>query len=231
MIEKWCIMLCLAGWPLHAHAPESVNLASGHRGLLIAQVFSKAPSGTRGTIALACDLKPDFGLTNGFAENDPETQIILKETLTPDYLRQLDSRFWAGWIARRLFSFGEDAAFSHGDLYRIEQGHIRIYPGKARSDARKTYGLTPSQNFLGAFDGRIFYWTQDQPLEVRFQSGTQTYRFKLDKRVTEPLGMAKGDPKGDLALFAVAKPSSLFHVAPRTMDWFVLNLKDAEPLQ
>jgi hypothetical protein len=230
MTKALAFALLLATLPTEANPGEPVTLGSGHRGLVFAQLLSEDLNRTRDTVAVACNLKPGYDITEGFDASDPDTRIILKETLTKEYRKQFDSRFWAGWLARRLYSFGEDAAFADGDLFRIEQGHIRIYPGKARSEARKTYGLAQSQNFLGAFDGKVFYWTQGQPQEIRFQSGTQTYRFKLGKRVTEPLGMAKGDPKGDLALFVVAKPGAWFHVAPRTMEWVVLNLKDAEAL-
>jgi len=69
------------------------------------------------------------------------------------------------------------------------------------------------------------------PREVFFRSANHTYRFKLNKRVTEPLGMAKGDPKGDLALYAVMMPRGWFSFTPRTLEWAILNWKDAERIE
>jgi hypothetical protein len=225
------IFICLAVFSIHASQPDSINLASGHRGLVFALMIPKDSAASYNTVAFACNLTPGYDVTTGFDDRDPDSRIILKEKLTPEYLKEFDPRFWAGWVTQRIYSFGKNAAFSGRDLFRIEQGHIRIYPGRVPAEAKKTYGLTEGQTFLGAFDGRVFYWNAGQPQAIEFRSGTQAYRIKLAKRVTEPLGMAKGDPKGDLALYAVAKPTTLFHVAPRTMDWFILNFKDAERIR
>lgn len=222
------ILFFLAVSPLHASPPDPVNLASGHRGLVFARMIPKDLGVAYDTVAFACNLNPGYDVTVGFDDRAPETRVILKEKLTSEYLKGFDPGFWAGWVTLRIFSFAENAAFSREDLYRIEQGHIRIYPGRVPAEAKKTYGLTEGQIFLGAFDGRIFYWNAGQPQAIEFRSGIQVYRFKLPKRVTEPLGMAKGEPKGDLALYAVAKPATFFHVAPRTLDWFILNFKEAE---
>jgi|GEM_PF-2084438 hypothetical protein len=222
------ILFCLAISPLQANQPAPVNLASGHRGLAFEWIIPEDPKLPYDTVAFVCNLNSGFDGTYGFNDRAPETRVILKEKLTPENLKGFDPRFWNGWVSKRIYSFGENAAFSGRTLFRIEQGHIRIYPGRVPAEAKKTYGLTEGQTFLGAFDGRVFYWNASQPQAIEFRSGTQVYRFKLPKRVTEPLGMAKGEPKGDLALYAVAKPATFFHVAPRTLDWFILNFKEAE---
>jgi hypothetical protein len=94
------------------------------------------------TVAFACNLNPGYDVTVGFDDRAPETRVILKEKLTSEYLKGFDPGFWAGWVTLRIFSFAENAAFSREDLYRIEQGHIRIYPGRVPAEAKKTYGLT-----------------------------------------------------------------------------------------
>jgi hypothetical protein len=225
------ILACMVFSFLQATQSERVTLASGHRGLVFTWVIPKDPKLPYDTVAFVCNLNPGYEGTGGFDESDLGTRVLLKEKLAPEYLKEFDPRFWNGWVSTRLYSFGENAAFSRQDLYRIEKGHIRIYPGRVPAEAKKTYGLAEGQTFLGAFDGNVFYWNAGQPQAIEFRSGTKVYRFKLPKRVTEPLGMAKGEPKGDLALFAVAKPTTFFHVTPRTLDWFILNFKDAEPLR
>jgi hypothetical protein len=182
-------------------------------------------------VAFVYTLDHRYGLSDGLDARGTKTGIILQEELATEYLKGFDPRFWNGLTTRRIYSFGEDAAFSGQDLYRIEQGHIRIHPGRVPAEAKKTYGLTEGQTFLGAFDGRVFYWNAGQPQAVHFQSGTQVYRFKLPERVTEPLGMARGEPKGDLALYAEAKQAASLHMASRTCDWFILDLKDAERIR
>jgi hypothetical protein len=217
--------------PLQANQLDPMNLASGHRGLFFAQIIPKSIDVPYDTVAFICTLDPGYNVTDGYDPNNPKTRIILQEKLTPEYRKGFDPRFWNGWVSQRIYSFGKNAAFAGRDLFRIEQGHIRIYPERVPAEAKKAYGLTEGQIFLGAFDGRVFYWNAGQPQAIEFRSGTQSYRIKLPKRVTEPLGMAKGEPKGDLALYAVAKPTTFFHVAPRTIDWFILNFKDAELLR
>jgi len=164
----------------------------------------------------------------GYLHSDPGNITILQEKLAPDYVGTLPRKFWAGWTTLGLFSFDTDAAFDGRDLYRIEKGHIRIYPYIAQQEARKRYGLREDEVFLGAFDGRVFYWVKGQPRAVYFRAGNQIRRFQLGRRITEPLGMAKGDPKGDLALYTVMLPSGWFSTTPRTLGWVVLDLKDAD---
>jgi len=178
-------------------------------------------------MVIAYNRSPGFPMVSGYLQNDPQTVIVHQETLDPGYEKTIPPRFWSGWLSMGLFSFGTDAAFDGRNLYRIEQGHLRIYPYVAQEEARRRYGLKEDEIFLGAFDGRAFYWTKGQPRTVYVRSGNQVRRFELGKRVTEPLGMAKGDPKGDLALHAVMRPSGFFSFSPRTLGWIVLDLKDA----
>jgi len=203
--------------------PASIDLASGNRGLLFVQL----PDGKNYTMAFACELEPGFPLEAAYIES-PHSRIIFKETLPPDYVKTLPSNFWAGWTSTGVFSFGENAVFEGHTLYRIEDGHIKIYPHAAQEEARKRYGLSNDQTFLGAFDNRVFYWKKGQPRSVYFQASGHIYRFKLRKGVTQPLGIAKGDPKGDLALRAVVKPSAAWYPSPRTFDWIMLNINEAE---
>lgn len=109
-------------------------------------------------------------------------------------------------------------------------GHIRIFPYAALPEARRIYSLPESNIFLGAFNGRVFYWEKDAPQAVYFRSDNHTYCFKLPKGVKTPLGMSKGDPKGDLALYAVVRRPGWFTISSWTHDWIVLNLRDAERL-
>lgn len=207
--------------------PGVVNLGSGHRGLVFVKVNPLDQRERNRTVLIACNLHPGYTFT-GYSDQDPDTKVILKETLTPEYEKTIPSRYWSGWLALRLYSFDANTAFDESSLYRIENGHLRIYPYAAQREARKRYQLNEGTIFLGAFEGRIFYWIKDHPQEVYFRSADRTYRFKLPKRITEPLGMAKGDPKGDLALWAVMMPARRFSISPRTLDWALLNIADAE---
>ena len=220
--------LALSLMTIHAGQPEMVNLGSGHRGLIFKQVGvfdSRVPPRT---VILGCNLSPGYFIESGLVEGDPDSQIILKETLKPEYAESFGARWWSGWTSLGLFSFDVDAAFDGSNLYRIEKGHIRIYPKAALQEARKRYQLEENQIFLGAFEGRAFYWVKDHPREAYFRMANHTYRFKLPKRITEPLGMAKGDPDGDLALYAVGMPKGWLSTTPRTLGWTVLNVRDAE---
>jgi hypothetical protein len=220
----WLSLTMLAANP----SPSgTVNLGSGQRGLVFIKVNPLDPRELHRTVLIACNLDPGYSHAD-YSAKDLNTQVIAKETLTPEYEKTIPSRYWSGWLAMGLFSFDVNAAFDETNLYRIEKGHIRIYPFVAQQEARKRYRLPENSTFLGAFDGRIFYWIKDHPREVFFRSADRLYRFMLQKRVTEPLGMAKGDPKGDLALWAVMMPSGWFSTTPRTLDWAILNVRDAE---
>jgi hypothetical protein len=221
-------LFCIAVSTLPAGQPISVRLGSGHRGLVLKHVNPFDPKEHPFTFALACNLNPGYSIQIEAPEGGPNVQVILKESFTQEYVNSLPSNFFGGWFSLGLFSFDEDAAFEGRTLIRIEHGHIRIYPGIALQEARNRYQLKENEIFLGAFDGRIFFWIKDQPQAVYFKSAKHTYRFKLSKRVTEPLGMAKGDPKGDLALYTVMLPAGWFSFTPRTVGWLVLNVKDAE---
>jgi len=203
------------------------RLGSGQRGLVLTRLNPLDPNEKKCTIVIAYHQHPGFPMASGFLKNDPQTVIVHQETLDPEYEKTIPSRFWSGWTSLELFSFDKDAAFDGRDLYRIEKGHLRIYPYVAQAEARRRYGLKENEIFLGAFDGRAFYWVKGQPRTVYVRSGSQVRRFELGKRVTEPLGMAKGDPKGDLALHTVMLPAGFFSFSPRTLGWVVLDLKDA----
>ncbi len=216
--------LALAG----AVPSEPMGLGSGQRGLIFTRLNALDPQDKTCTIVIAYNRNPGFPVVSGYLQNDPLTVTLHRETLTPEFEKTLPPKFWSGWLSLGLFSFDTDAAFDGRDLYRIEKGHIRIYPYIAQQEARKQYGLRENEIFLGAFDGKVFYWVKGQPRAVYFRAGNQIRRFQLGKRVTEPLGMARGDPKGDLALYTVMLPSGWFSTTPRTLGWLVLDLKDAQ---
>ena len=203
---------------------QDVSLGSGHRGLR----FTQIEDGANYTMAFGCDLKPGFPLSGGFIEG-PNSPIILKETLSPEYRKTLPFNFFGGWSDHLLFSFGPNKAFHDKDLFAIEDSHIRIYPGQTQAEARKVYGLSTNQMFLGAFEGRFYWWVKGKPREVFFRADNHTFKFTLHKRVTEPLGIAKGDPEGDLALDTVVIPKG-WYPSPRTFEWIILNLKDAKQI-
>jgi len=216
---------------IQAGQSEIPNLGSGHRGLVFTEINPLDPQESQHTVALACNLNPGYFLAATFVYGAPDTKIILKELIPLEKDKTLPPHFWSGWTTKGLFSFETDAAFDGRNLFRIENGHIRIYPRIAMEEARRRYQLKDDHLFLGAFEGRVFYWVKGHPREVFFRSADHTYRFRLQKRVTEPLGMAKGDPKGDLALYAVMMPRGWFSFTPRTLEWAVLNVKDAERIE
>jgi len=224
-------VLAMALMTIGASQPEGLNLGSGHRGLVFTQINPLDPHEPHYTVAFACNLKPGFFVSAAYLNDDPDTKIIQKELIAPEYEKTFPPYFWSGWTTKGLFSFDRDAAFDGSNLYRIERGHIRIYPRMALQEARKRYQLKDDHIFLGAFEGRVFYWIKDQPKAVYFRAANHTYRFKLQKRVTEPLGMAKGDPRGDLALYTVMMPAGWFSTTPRTLDWVILNVKEAERIE
>ncbi len=221
LIRTLCLALCL-GIKSFAQAPD-ITLDSGHRGLL----FTQIDDGPNYTVAFACDLNPSFNPIDRSYIESPKIPIILKETLSLEYRKSLPSNYFSGWDSWRLSSFGPNKAFAYDDLFSIEDGHIRIYPGQAQSEARKIYGLSKTQAFLGAFDNRFYWWVKDKPREIFFRSNNHTFKFTLHKRVTEPLGMSNGDPKGDLSLDAVVIPKG-WYPAPRTFEGIVLNFTDAK---
>lgn len=223
------LIACLMAVAGQAKDPTRVALGSGNRGLVLTMVAPFDPKQPPFTVAIVCYPDPGFFLTADSA-GGPEAQTLIQETLPADQLKRLPEKWWSGWLNLELFSFGPDAAFDLRDLYRIENGHIRIFPHAALTEARRTYGLADTHIFLGAFEGRIFYWAKDAPQAVYFRSGNHTYRFRMPDRIVTPLGMAKGDPKGDLALYAVVKRQGWFTISSWTHDWLVLNLKDAERL-
>ena len=210
-----------------ADAGSPVTLGSGHRGLLFSQVKSQDPLVSNHVFVLACNKNPGYASEDYFAYGDQNIDIILQETFSTEYINTIGSQFFAGWNTSRLFSFGPNAAFFSKTLFKVEQGHIRIFPGQALLEARRIYHLSDAEIFLGSFDGRVYFWVEGNPQEVRFRAGTRQYRLKLQDRVMEPLGMAKGSPRGDVALFAVAKPPGFFHMTPRVLEWEILNFKDA----
>jgi hypothetical protein len=213
-----------------ADHPKNVTLGSGHRGLVFTMLSDTNPKEPPYAVAFACNLKPGFFLSAGYVDGLPDTRILRKETLSPEYVKSFPITYWSSGTTTNLYSFGDNAAFVDDDLYRIEDGHIRIYLDAAQQEARKRYGLQKDQIFLGAFDGRVFFWEQDKPQDAYFRTAAHTYRFKLHERVTKPLGMSKGDPDGDLALRAVVKPSVSWYPSPRTFEWIVLNFKDAKQI-
>jgi len=148
--------------------------------------------------------------------------------MTNDYICSLPNNFFNGWNSCGLFSFDDHSAFADSTVFRVENGHLRIYQGKKQEWAQKQYGLKVDEIFLGAFGGNTFFWKENQPQYVFYISQSHTYRFKTHSRVTEPLGMSRGEPKGDLALRAVVKPKSWFYPSPRTFEWIILNFKDAQ---
>ena len=81
------ILFCLAFLSTHANQPVSVNLASGHRGLVFARMISKDSASSYDTVAFACNLTPGYDVTTGFDDRDPDSRVILKEKLTPEYIR------------------------------------------------------------------------------------------------------------------------------------------------
>lgn len=224
-----CLILCLVGMAGRSDPAGNFALGSGHRGLVLGKVAPFDSKQAPFTVAIMCYPNPGFFLSAD-SEGGPEPQTLIQETLPPDQLRRLPDKWWSGWLTLGLFSFGHDAAFDGRDLYRIEQGHLRIYPYAALPEARKSYGLADNHLFLGAFDGRVFYWDKDAPQAVYFKADHHTYRYRMPPRVLTPLGMAKGAPKGDLALYAVVKRPGWFTISSTTHDWIVLNLKDAERL-
>jgi len=133
------VLFCMAVSPLQASQLDPMDLASGHRGLFFARIIPKEMGVPYDTVAFVCTLDPGYESTDGIDYRDPKTRIILKEKLTQEYLKGFDPRFWNGWVSKRVYSFGKNAAFSRRDLFRIEQGHIRIYPERVpRRRKRRT---------------------------------------------------------------------------------------------
>ena len=223
MLLAIVVGLCLGSQSL-AQSPD-IGLGSGQRGLSFALLQDeKEPPFTA---VFACDSKPGFPLGGGGYLDNLTTKILFKETLSPEYRKTLPSNFFIGSPDCCLFSFGPNKAFFFNRLLAIEDGHIRIYPGQTQPEARKVYGLSANQMFIGAFEGRFYWWVKGKPREVFFRADNHTFKFTLHKRVTEPLGMAKGDPEGDLALDTVVIPKG-WYPSPRTFEWIILNFKDAK---
>ena len=222
------LFIALFSWSLHS-APKGpdISLGSGQRGLRFGWL-SYDETEPPYTFVFSCDLYPGFPLgSGGFSKYDP---VILKETLTQKYRNTLPKNYFNGFATANLYSFSKDKAFSYQDLFAIENGHIRIYPNRAQPEAHKVYGLSPDQIFLGAFEGRIYWWVKDKPRQVFFRDSTRhTFTFPLHDRVTKPLGMSKGNPDGDIALNTVVIPKG-WYPAPHTLEWIVLNFKDAKPI-
>lgn len=208
------------------------DLGSGHRGLVFAQITEER-STPKITALIACRMNPGYPHGGSFLESHESinTIIIAKETFSQKNIDDMGGKFFNGWSSRVLYSLSPDMAFAYQDLYTVENGHIRIYPGQAQTEARKRFRLKDDQVFLGAFENRVYFWVRGKPTEVLFRTSDHLYRLRLNRRVTEPLGMSKGDPDGDLALFRVAKPKGCISMSPRSVGWDVLNLKEAERIE
>ena len=184
-------------------------------------------------VTIAYEPNPPLGESQiGF---DADHSVVLfDEVLPEDYLKTIPKKFWAGWTSFICYSFDDDAIFSFDRLIRVENGKIRIYPGQVQPEAQKRFNLKADQIYLGVVEGKRFYWTKSRPEKIYFfedgQNPRKIYQIKLDERVTEPLGISKGNPTGDLALEAAAKPIRRTST-PRVIQWFVINFKEAMPIE
>jgi hypothetical protein len=217
------------------------GLGSGNRGLCFSMEWSKEPKwdpkDKKGLPAqdlaiLAIDPNPPLG--EGIPGYVKGKGIILhQEILSEEYRNSIPSKWWTGSFFN-VYSFDDHSVFNSSGLLRLEEGHLRIYPWEAQKIAHQEFKLPENALYLGVVSAYRFYWIKGHPRYVyAFKVGEQPrklLRFKLDKRVTEPLGIAKGEPEGDLALRAVAKPIR-WSPSPRIIPWFVLNFKDTESVK
>ena len=214
--------------------PEKESLGTGRRGWLFCQdVVARMNHPGTFKVSIAFDPDPPLGESPiGFDEN--RSVVLYEETLSDGYIKTIPKNFWGGWTSFLCFSFDKNELFSFDRLIRVEDGKIRIYPGQVQTEARKRFGLKNDQIYLGAVEGKRFYWIKEHPGVVYFfedgQEPRRVYQLRLDTRITEPLGMAKGNPQGDFALEAAAKPIRRT-ATPRIIQWFALNCKDAEPVK
>lgn len=223
---KAIIMLVAVGGAVNP--PATVTLGSGHRGLVFTRLSITNPKLPPYTVAIACNINPGYFLSAGFSEESPNSQILARETFTQSYVNSFPPNYWSGGVTKNLYSFGDEEAFDGRDLYKLEDGHIKIFPRLAQKVAKERYSLQKNHVFLGSFEGRIYFWIKNDPHSIYFKSSGDIYRFKLHSRVVEPVGMSKGDPVGDIALRAVVRPASKLYPSPRTFEWIVLNIKDAK---
>jgi hypothetical protein len=223
------LLACALTLALPAAIPEA--LGSGRRGWLFSQdVPHKMDHPGTYRVAISYDPNPPLDSTP-MGHVPGQSVLVCQDVLTTAHLKSIRSEFWGGWTSFLCYSFDTQELFSFNNLIRLEQGKPRIYPDSAQFEARSRFGLGPDQLYLGVVDGRRFYWVKGRPREVLFfkdgEAPRRLYRWKLDRRVAEPLGIAKGNPAGDFALRAVAHPRWL-SLRGRSLTWFVLNERQAE---
>lgn len=201
-------------------------LGSGDRGLVFSEGWTGMPPHTA---ILALDPNPPLGEgTPGYIPG--KTSILFQDVLSPEEVGQIPAKWWTG-SQFNVFSFDDHSVFRRGSLFRIVSNHIRIYPGASQVTARKEFGFSESEIYLGLVSGFRFYWVKNDPRHVYFyKSGEQprvVHYFTLKKGVREPLGMSRGNPVGDLALQVVSIPRG-WSQSPRIIEWITLNFKDAK---
>lgn len=210
-------------------SPPQCMISSGHRGLVFT-IDTLTPQ-SQANIPMILGCIGNIGYSNEvyFNTNSNNNSIILRDELTRREFDSIGARFFSSRSTRRLFSLAEDCAMANGDLFAIEHGRLRIYPGKAQTEAHRRYNLTEKQTCLGAFDDRVYFWVEGKPTELYFKDYQgNTYRFALGEEVFDLMGISNGAPEADLALFAVSHHTAFFHLTPARVHWIRLNFNDAK---
>ncbi len=151
-------------------------------------------------------------------------------------------------IPKQLFPFDSNAAFSSEggrwrigfkewnylartySGYRVESGKLTTFQD-VQVSARAKYKLTSSDEFLGCFGGRVFFWRGFDPSFVYWRgvSDSHTYRFLLPKGTIDLYGACKGVKK-EIAIVIFGKSHGLFHNSPYTHEVCEFNLSEGSSI-
>ena len=208
-----------------AQSSSTESLGSGRRGWVFGKVTFENPR----KVVIGYDPAPTPEMSElPYQYVEGYTKVLYRTTLEEGEIKSLPLNFWNGWISRMCFSFDKHALFDGTNLFRVKNGKISVLAGQAQAEARRCFGLSHDQIYLGCIEYRHFYYIKSEHHKVYYSAmsngSRRVYCLKTPERALDLFGVARGDAAGDVVVWASAKPLRMTG-SPSVPAWFILNLR------
>jgi hypothetical protein len=177
------------------------------------------------------------GLVGGYDERT--INILLERNY--GLRRKIQTRSWND-IPKQLYPFGNGRTFTcevgsaesnwpHATVLFSLDGASLSQSNDLYEEARKLYGLTPKQLFLGKIGSNIYYWQWPNARKIFYQSTSDAKAVRyleLPKGVEDVFGVAKSVKK-DVFIEVFRRSTGFFHLTPFEFSYIDLSLSKSRP--